>query len=280
VAVIALVVLGALAGPGAARAVDGTSTVQIGFAAFGPAQTTVLAGDTVTWSNVSVRKHSVNADDGTWGSADILPDGTYSHRFDTPGAVPYYCKIHTFMHGEVDVYRLLLDAPAGAANPGRTYPLKGRAALDPGSTVTIEADDGTGPRPVATTLVGEDGSFVAAVTATTSATYRAVAGADASTPVRLLVLDRRVSVSVARHGKRVIVDASVTPPSPGAPVVLQLNLRERFGWWPERYAHLDARSHVRFALRLHRSPRARVVLTLADLATPLAISRPVRVPRS
>jgi plastocyanin len=277
--VVAAVVAAAFGGPGAARAVDGEPAVQIGFAAFGPAQITVLAGDTVTWTNVSVRKHSVNADDGSWSSPDVFPDGAYAHTFDTPGPVPYYCKVHSFMHGEVDVYRVLLDAPMGDANPGRSYPLRGRAALPAGSVVTIEADDGTGPHTVASTAVGEDGSFVAAVSPSTSAYYRVVSGADASPPVRLLVADRKVSVSAVRHGTRVVVDASVSPPSPGGIVVLQLHLRQRFGWWPERQVRLDARSHARFVMRLRSSPRARVVLTLADGATPVAISRAIRVAR-
>ena len=50
-------------------------------------------------------------------------------------------------------------------------------------------------------------------------------------------------------GNRVLVDAKVTPAAPGATVVLQLNLKERFGWWPTRTAMLDSASRVRFSSR-------------------------------
>ncbi|MEA2479849.1 MAG: hypothetical protein QOJ07_1771, partial [Thermoleophilaceae bacterium] len=95
--------------------------------------------------------------------------------------------------------------------------------------------------------------------------------------VRLDVLDRRVSASAARHGRRIAVSARVAPAAPGAAVVLQLKLKERFGWWPVARAKLDGSSHVRFNITRLRGAVARVVLTLPDGATPLALSRTVRV---
>jgi hypothetical protein len=73
------------------------------------------------------------------------------------------------------------------------------------------------------------------------------------------------------------VRVDVTPASPRATVVLQLRLPERFGWWPVRVARIDARSSAVFRLTLHRRLRARVVLTLADRATVLAVSDVMRV---
>jgi hypothetical protein len=62
--------------------------------------------------------------------------------------------------------------------------------------------------------------------------------------------------------------------------VLQLNLPERFGWWPVRSKRLDHHSMATFRLHLkHRWLRARAVLTLADGATPLARSAVFRVGR-
>ncbi len=71
----------------------------------------------------------------------------------------------------------------------------------------------------------------------------------------------------------------VTPPGHGGTVVLQLRLRDRFGWWPVKRAELDHHGHARFKLRTPRRVRARVVLTLADGATPLAVSAPLRLGR-
>jgi plastocyanin len=251
--------------------------VGIGFDAFGPAQISVLAGDTVTWTNNSVRQHTVTAVDQSFSSAHLFNGNTFSHRFDVPGAVPYYCQVHPFMRGEVDVQRVLLSAPVAPASPGRPFPLAGRAALPAGSPISLLADDGSGPRPVATATVGADGAFSAVVTPRSIATYTAVAGADASPPVQLLVLDRRVAARARTTGRSVVVSARVTPASPRTTVVLQLRLPERFGWWPVARTRLSGASTARFTLALRRRVPARVVLTLPDGATALATSRTLRV---
>jgi plastocyanin len=275
-ALVAAVALGAAA-PAVAMDHDDASTVSIGYAAFTPARIDLLAGDTAMWHNMSARAHTVTAADGSWASARLPLGVMFSHRFDAPGTYAYYCQIHPFMHGEIDVHRLLLRAPSTAAVPGRPFALAGRAALPPGSTVTLEADAGAGLKSAATATVGDDGSFHATVVEHASATFRAVAGADASPSVRLLVLDRKVSVARARHGRRTVVGVHVTPASPGATVVLQLHLRERFGWWPQRRVRLGRDSSARFSLRLHRRVKARVVLTLRDGATAVATSRTLRI---
>ena len=69
----------------------------------------------------------------------------------------------------------------------------------------------------------------------------------------------------------------VAPASKGAPVVLQLRLPQHFGWWPVARAKLDHASVARFSLRLARRYPARVVLTLRDGATALAVSRTLHI---
>jgi plastocyanin len=269
-------VLGAAA-PAVAMDDGGPPPVSIQFAAYTPAQIQILAGDTAMWHNASSRTHTVTAADGSWSSPRV-PIGTmFSHRFDTPGTYAYYCQIHPFMHGEVDVERLLLTAPREAAVPGRPFTLAGRAALPAGSTVTLQADTGAAPGPAATATVGDDGAFSATIVPRASATYRAVAGTDASPPVQVLVLNRTVTVNRARRGRRWVVGVRVAPASPGATVVLQLHLRERFGWWPQHRTRLGSGSTARFSMRLSRRVAARVVLTLRDGATLLATSRTVHI---
>jgi plastocyanin len=272
------VVAAGLAVAGPAAAMDDGPSVQIGFSAFAPGKTVVLAGQTVMWHNVSVRTHTVSAVDGGWGSGQLTGGAMFSHRFDVPGTYTYFCQLHPFMRGEVDVARLLLDAP-GAAAPGQAVALAGRAALPAGSAVTVEADYGSGFQPAATAKVAADGSFAANFVPSASATLRAVAGADASPAVQLLVVDRKVTVKARHRGARWVVSARVTPAAPGAKIVLQLRLRERFGWWPQQTRRLDRHSTVRFRIRLHRRVRARVALTLRDGATVVALSRVVRVGR-
>jgi plastocyanin len=248
---------------------------------FSPTHVDVLAGDTVTWTNDSVRRHTATAQDGAWGSADVYPGETYARAFDATGAVAYYCRIHPFMRGEIDVHALLLSAPAEPGAPRRPYALNGRSSLPGGTAVSIEGDEGTGFRPVASTIVGGDGTFRASVVPAASTRYRAVAGAESSPPVQLLVLDRHITATATRHaGGRTTVRVRVEPASPHATVVLQLRLRERFGWWPVRQARLDHHSAATFRLNLpHRRLRARAVLTLADGATPLARTDVFRVGR-
>jgi hypothetical protein len=244
--------------------------VLIAFAAFGPPQTTVLAGDTVTWTNQSVRKHAVDGLGEPFDSPELFSGDSFSHEFDAPGAIAYYCRIHPFMRGEVDVFRVLLDTPSTPASTGRPYTLRGRASLPAGSTLPILAEDGS---TAATATADEHGEFSTTVTPAGASTYHAPDG----NTIRLDVLDRKVSAAAARHGSRIAVDATVAPGSPGATVVLQLKLKERFGWWPVAQAKLDAQSHVRFNLRRRRGALARVVMTLPDGATPLAVSPALRV---
>jgi len=251
--------------------------VSMSAAAYAPTDVEVLAGDTVRWMNDSVRDHTVSAEDGEWSSSRITVDDSYSHRFDDPGAFSYYCKLHVFMRGVVHVERILLDAPKEPGAPGRPYSLHGRAALPASSAVTIEADAGSGFQPVAQTTVGDDGSFATDVVPQTSATYRAVSGADTSPAEQLLVLDRTIAAAGRTRGHRVTVNATVAPASPGATVVLQLRLKEHFGWWPVARAKADHHSRASFRLRLAHRYRARAVLTLADGATQLARSRTLHV---
>lgn len=283
-AVIAAAVVGALAATATparsqhAAAPEGAAVpVSIGFDAVAPKHLDVLLGDTVTWTNDSVRTHTVTADDGSFDSGRVVPSATYTRTFTALGDSPYHCIIHPFIRGDVQVNRLLLTAPSGPAASNRPFPMRGRAALPAGASVTLEADRGAGFTPAATTTVQPDGTFVAAVVPGTTATYRAVSGTDTSPAVSLLVLDRRIAIRARRGRRGLVVSASVTPASAGAPVVLQLFLHDHFGWWPVQRTKLDRASAARFALRPRQRVAVRVLLTLPDGATPLAISRTVRV---
>jgi len=251
--------------------------VSIGFDRVAPQHLDVLVGDTVHWMNDSVRTHTVTADDGSFDSGRLVPDDTFTRAFATAGDTPYHCVIHPFIRGDVRVSRLLLSAPAQPAASTRPFPLSGRAALPADSAVTIEADRGAGFSPVATASVEADGSFRAAVVPGTTTTYRAVAGAETSPPVTLVVLDRRIAMRNERGRGSVMVRVRVAPASPGATVVLQLFLHEHFGWWPVQRTKLDRASTARFSLSPRRRVATRVVLTLPDGATPLAVSRTARL---
>ena len=274
-----VVLLGAVPAEAQEHGDHGAATaVTMHYAAFAPPAVDVLAGDTVTWSNVSVRRHDVAAADGSWDLGPLGAGGRYGRTFETPGTTPYYCTLHPFMRGTVGVHELLLDAPREPGAPGRPLSLRGRTSLAAGTPIAIEADEGTGFAPVERTAAGDDGGFAATLRPRASGRLRAVAGQAASPAVQLLVIDRTVAASARRlRGGGTLVRTRVLPASAGSTVVLQLRLRERFGWWPVRWARLDERSRARFRLHDRRHVPARVVLTLADGATPLAVSPTLRL---
>ena len=254
-----------------------STAVAVQFAAFTPPVSDVLVGDKITWTNTSVRKHDVAAADASFNSGPLFPGAMYEHAFTRPGLVPYLCTLHPFMRGTIAVHDLLLDAPKESGAPGRPFAVHGRTALPGGTPVSIELDAGDGFREIARTDAAEDGTFSATLRPTAPGQLRAVAaGVDASPAVALVVLDRKVTATVHGGG----VHAEVAPASPGATVVLQFFLRERFGWWPVRSRKLDHHSMASFRVRPRHAVRARVVLTLADGATPLAVSPTLRLRRA
>jgi plastocyanin len=265
----------ALALPAAASA--DTENVSIQSGAFGPIQISVLAGDTVAWHNVSLRTHTVTARDGSFGSPHIGVGGGFSTQFPSAGSFSYYCQVHAFMSGEVDVYPVILHGPAEPVGRGAPVTLDGRA--QPGtSSVQIQADTGSGFADVATAAVGGNGSFQATLPATVTAKYRALAGAGSSPAVQVLVIDRKLVVHASRSGRTALVRVHASPRDPGAIVVLELQLRERFGWWPTSRRKLDAHSSAVF--RAPAGARARVELTLPDGWTPVVTSAAMRLPRA
>ena len=96
-----------------------------------------------------------------------------------------------------------------------------------------------------------------------------------SQSVQVVVVDRQVSLRVVKHS---LLQVRVTPPDPGATVVLQVWLRERFGWFPVSARKLDRRSSALFPIH-HPGRRSRAVLVLPDGFTPVAMSSPLRPPK-
>jgi plastocyanin len=256
------------------------SDVSILFGAFKTPRLDVVAGETVRWSNDSARPHDIVSDDHTFDSGRLPVGASFEHRFDQPGAIAYYCSVHPFMTGQVDVHPVLLNTPAERAGSGKPFVLSGRVAAGTTGSVAIEGDDGGGFRPAGTAAIGNDGSFRTTVVPRATTSYRAVVDDQRSPAVQLLVLDRKVKVSAMAHGRSTMLSVAVTPASPGQTVVLQLRLPDRFGWWPVAQAKLNSRSTAMFHVARRSRVAARVLLTQPDGATELARSRTVHVGRS
>ena len=117
IVLLSIVALAACAAP-VATTTQRSAAVQISSFRFQPAELTVAAGTTVTWTNDDAILHtvttgtSVKKDD--FGNYDIAPDGrvngtladkgqTFSFTFTTPGDYAYFCSRHNNMSGRVVV---------------------------------------------------------------------------------------------------------------------------------------------------------------------------------
>lgn len=76
---------------------------------FKPETVTVAAGTEVTWTNQDATAHTVTAgsqDDPKPDEFDLDVEAqgdTVSTTFDEPGTYPYFCELHPFMEGTVEV---------------------------------------------------------------------------------------------------------------------------------------------------------------------------------
>ena len=131
---------------------------------FTPAQLTIDAGETVTWSNRSGAGHTLKrcdpADcdgkaagtgtDANFGSATITlrAGGAFDYTFDQPGTYVYYCTIHGYslMHGTITV------AAAPVTDPVTTAP-----------AVTAPPTISTGPHLASTGTRTDDAVTIAAI---------------------------------------------------------------------------------------------------------------------
>lgn len=260
-AVAAGLALLALAAPASAQ----MTGVAVQFDAFGPGRVDVLPGESVRWENVSERTHTVTAE--AFDSGELPPGSAFARAFDVAGTYGYGCTLHPTMTGEVRVSPVLLDPlPTQAIPVGDPVTFSGRTA-NRGEPVRIERNVDGEWETLATADPGPDGTWRASVAARASGEHRAASAAGASAPRSLLVSDRRVVVRRRRH----VLVVTVTPPLPYGRILLQRDLRDRFGWWPAARARLDYRSTATFGLR-GRAP-ARVLLLAEDRWTALATSR-------
>ena len=85
----------------------GTAAVDIPSISFEPAEITVKAGTTVTWTNSDDLPHTVTKESGPgpdFDSGDLDPgSGEFEQTFDQPGTVDYVCTIHPGQAGTFTV---------------------------------------------------------------------------------------------------------------------------------------------------------------------------------
>ena len=70
----------------------------------------ITVGDTVVWKNADTAAHAVSSGTFTTGfdghfDSDVFPQGkSFSYTFDEVGEYPYFCKLHSWMTGNVIVH--------------------------------------------------------------------------------------------------------------------------------------------------------------------------------
>ena len=87
----------------AVKAAASAATVNIDNFKFAPPTLTVTAGTTVTWKNEDDSPHRIGDQTGSFKSAALDTDDTFSHTFAAPGEYPYICTIHPYMVGKIIV---------------------------------------------------------------------------------------------------------------------------------------------------------------------------------
>ncbi len=79
------------------------NTVQMVGYSFNPANLTVTANTTVTWTNNSGVTHTSTSDNGVWDTGDIAPGQSKTTTFTTAGTYPFHCRYHSMMVGTITV---------------------------------------------------------------------------------------------------------------------------------------------------------------------------------
>jgi plastocyanin len=77
--------------------------VDEGGFAYEPADTTVAAGTSVTWTHEGEAPHTVTAEDGSFGSDTLEGGDRFEHTFEEPGSFAYVCDFHPSMQGTITV---------------------------------------------------------------------------------------------------------------------------------------------------------------------------------
>jgi plastocyanin len=94
----------AASGQGPGDAPVATNSVRIQNFAYDPANVTVTAGTTVTWTNQDQDPHTITSTDGGPLRSQPLATGqSFRYTFTTPGRFDYLCTIHPFMTATVVV---------------------------------------------------------------------------------------------------------------------------------------------------------------------------------
>jgi plastocyanin len=102
--VAAMAVAGScLLAPAALAAQGSESRIAIDNFTFSPAELTVAAGTSVTWTNDDDIPHTLVARDKLFRSKALDTGDGFTFTFTTPGTYDYFCGLHPHMVGKIVV---------------------------------------------------------------------------------------------------------------------------------------------------------------------------------
>ncbi len=114
----------------------GTNAVEIADFAFSPPTLTIVAGESVTWTNADAVVHTATSGSGAFDSGDLDAGESFTFTFTTPGTYDYLCTPHPTMTGSIVVRAASVSTPAPTvAPPGGGGPIPNVAMRPPRPSV-------------------------------------------------------------------------------------------------------------------------------------------------
>ncbi len=72
---------------------SGTVEISLSGFAFVPRTVTIETGSTLAWTNRDAARHTVSADDDSWGSGNLDREESYRRTFDEPDSYEYHATM-------------------------------------------------------------------------------------------------------------------------------------------------------------------------------------------
>ena len=263
------------AAPGAASATE--TEIAMPGKYFLPARAQVVSGDRVVFRNADLVTHDVRVTVGPFDSGPIGRAGRWTQAFEMAGSYPFFCTLHPFMSGTVDVVNATIAATPDGVIAGEPLTLAGRAPAGTAEVglVRVDADGTTHALPGAAPAA--DGTYALATPAVEGARYRVTTPRGDSPEVAPQVSARVEAHLTVRHrGGALRLQAHTAPAAHGLLATLELYDRWHYRWRARRTVRLDAHGTATFTLPAGVRTRARVALRRARGAVALVHSGVVR----